>query len=367
MDGLKMKKKILFMVQVPPPIHGAALRNLSLYESKLLHDKFNIKLVPLAFADNISDIGKLSVRKVYKTFRYSFKLISSLISFKPDTAYFTLTPAGGAFYRDCLFVLILKMTKTSIIYHLRGLGINQARNKNRLNKVLYSFVFRNSFVVCLSKNQLEDIQGLSYTKHFIVPNGIKTEFNPVSKQEIKPGKMHLLFLSNFLKSKGVYEFLEALKKLKNERVEFEAVLVGANGNVTKADIQQYIDNANLNDCVKVMGPYFGREKFRLISECDIFILPTYFELFPGVILEAMQCGKPVVSTFIGAISEIIDNGENGLLVKPRNVDQLAEKIRYLIERPDVADLMGKNAIKKFNKEYTLERFEVNMRQVFDEV
>jgi glycosyltransferase involved in cell wall biosynthesis len=371
MDGLKakMKKKILFMVQVPPPVHGAALRNLSLYESKLLQETFAIRLARLAFADSIYDIGRFSLKKVFKTVSYAVKLISVLASFRPDIAYFTLTPAGGAFYRDCLFVLILKLTNVKIVYHLRGIGINKAKNKNRLNRILYNFVFKNTNVVCLAPKQLEDIRGLKYKKYFIVPNGIKIEANTTLANRINSGTTRLLFLSNFVKSKGVFEFLEACRQIKAKQIKFEALLVGADYDVTRAEIESYIKAQGLEECVKVVGPAYKQEKFQLISDSDIFVFPTYypFELFPGVILEAMQCGKPVISTYHGVIENIIDDGETGFLVHTGNVAEIVGKIEYLVMHSDRSVLMGMNGKRKFFEQYTLEKFESNMKSVFEEV
>lgn len=362
-----MKKKILFMVQVPPPIHGAALRNLSLLESKLLHEAFDIRLLPLAFADSIDSIGKLSFKKVLKTFRYAFTLLKTLISYKPDIAYFTITPSGGAFYRDCLFVLVLKMFSVRIVYHLRGLGIKQGREKTWLSKILYRFAFKKSYVICLGKVQFEDIKELPYNRHYVVPNGIKTEIDPQWIIRNTNGRARILFLSNFVRSKGVFEFLEAMKKLKEQNSNFEALLVGDNFDITLQEVVDYIKKNDLSDNVKASGPRYNTEKFKTIGSCDIFVMPTYFELFPGVVLEAMQCGKPIVSTTTGAIPEIIDDGVNGLLVEPKNVDQLAEKIQYLVQHPHIAGSFGNAAKDKFDREFTLIRFEENMKKVFEQV
>lgn len=357
------------MVQIPPPVHGAALRNLSLYESKLLQENFNIQLLPLAFADSIFAIGKFSFAKMLKSFRYALMLFIKLIKFKPDIAYFTITPAGGAFYRDCLFVFILKLFNIRILYHLRGIGINMARKQNVFNGFLYNFVFRNTFVVCLSQKHLKDIDGLPYNKHFIVPNGIKIEIKPEWNHGKNSGKKRILFLSNFVRSKGVYDFLSALQKLEQKQLDFEASLVGADYDITLEDIQKYINDAGLSGKVTASGPSYKEEKFKAISRCDIFVFPTYysFELFPGVILEAMQCSKPVVSTYHGVIEDIVDQGSTGLLVEAKNVDQLAEKIKYLIEHPVEAEAMGKRAGEKFYQLYTLDKFEQNVKSVFDEV
>ncbi|MFZ6013519.1 MAG: glycosyltransferase family 4 protein [Bacteroidota bacterium] len=363
------KKKILFMVQVPPPVHGAALRNLSLVESKLLRENFDIKLLSLAFAESIEDIGKVSGSKLLKALKYAVKLVGTLISFKPAVAYFTLTPAGGAFYRDCLFVLILKIFRIRIVYHLRGLGINAARKKNFLNRLLYGFAFSNTNVVCLSKKHLEDIEGLRYKDHFVVPNGIRVEMKPELLSPNGSDDKKILFLSNFVRSKGVYEFLEAVRVLKLQGTRFKATLVGADYDVTLNDIQAYIDKYDLNDRVSVKGPLYKEEKFKMIANCDIFVFPTYytFELFPGVILEAMQCSKPVISTYHGVIEDIVDDGVTGLLVKTQNVEQLVEKINYLINTPEEAKALGRRAFEKFHHCYTLDKFEQNMKSVFEKV
>jgi glycosyltransferase involved in cell wall biosynthesis len=365
---IEMKRKVLFMVQIPPPVHGAALRNLSLIESTLLQEHFHIKLLPLAFADSIFTIGKYSFAKMVKSFKYAGNLISTLITLRPEIAYFTITPAGGAFYRDCLFVAILKLFGIRIIYHLRGIGIHSARNRSKLNKFLYPLVFKNTFVVCLSKNHLKDIAGLPYRKHFIVPNGIKVEMKQEFINQVDVGKQKILFLSNFVKSKGVYEFLKALSQLKKENIEFKAMLVGADYDVTRKDIQTYIDEHDLADYATVFGPAYKEEKFRMIGNCDIFVFPTYytFELFPGVILEAMQCSKPVVSTYHGVIEDILDDGVTGLLVAPKNVDDLVDKIKYLINHPAEARAMGKRAGEKFYENYSLDKFERNIKCVFED-
>jgi glycosyltransferase involved in cell wall biosynthesis len=369
MDELIMKKKILFMVQIPPPVHGAALRNLSLYESRLLQENFDIRLLALAFADSIFTIGKFSFAKVFKSVKYAVNLFHDLVIFRPDMAYFTVTPAGGAFYRDCLFVCILKLFRTKIVYHLRGIGVHSAQNRDPVNRFIYRFVFKNTFVVCLSKKHLEDIAALPYRKAFIVPNGIKVEVKPEWIHSDGHAKKRILFLSNFVRSKGVYEFLEALNKLKNENMNFEALLIGADYDVTREDIQHYIEHNGLSGYVTVSGPAYKEDKFKKIANCDIFVFPTYytFELFPGVILEAMQCSKPVVSTYHGVIEDILDDGSTGLLVEPRNVDQLVEKIKYLIMNPREARSIGEKAGEKFYQNYTLDKFEGNISKVFEEV
>jgi glycosyltransferase involved in cell wall biosynthesis len=81
----------------------------------------------------------------------------------------------------------------------------------------------------------------------------------------------------------------------------------------------------------------------------------------------MQCGLPVISTRHGVIADIVDDGETGLLIEPRRIDALVEKMEYLLENRSSALSMGEAGRRKFFREYTLERFETNMKTVFNEV
>jgi Glycosyltransferase len=362
--NLFMKEKILFLLQVPPPVHGAALRNLSLVESTLLKESFLIKLLPLRFADEIKDIGSVSVKKFWRLIIFLFKLIVELIFSRPKFVYFTISPVGNAFFRDVLIVAIIKLFRIPIAYHLRGLGIREEYKKG-INRRLYDFVFRNSFVICLSKNHTLDIQGILQRKILIVPNGIKVEAHPLPFNEAAIPQ--LLFLSNYIKSKGVLDFLEALRILHEKGVPFKSKLIGSPWDVSIEDLRNFVTAHGMSSKVEINEPKFAEEKFNAILDADIFVLPTYYELFPGVVLEAMQCGKPIVSTLTGAIPEIIDDGVNGFLVPTHQPGAVANKIEILIKDPALRKQFGDAAYRKFMDNYTLEGFEQNMKETFEEI
>lgn len=365
-----MKKSILFMAQLPPPVHGAAIRNKSLLDSKLLNSEFDLYPLPLKFVDNMKDLGKFSFRKIFVMIGYCFKLIKMLLTKNPDLVYFTMSPSGGAFYRDILFITIIKLFGKKTLLHFRVKGIKNT-SKSPVGRLLVKYAFKNSDIICLSRHQLTDLNGMAQRQPYIVPNGIKVETSFLHLADENQDKIadtvKILFLSNLSRKKGIPDLIEALEILRNRGYDFNVSLVGNEWDLSFEDVQRMISAANLSDKVKIEGPKFGKEKFSFIAASDIFVFPTYFELFPGVILEAMQFGKAIVSTFEGSIPEIIENGVDGILVKQQHPADLAGAIASLIDDPVKRKAMGACAKKKFFDQFTLEQFERNMQMTYEDV
>jgi glycosyltransferase involved in cell wall biosynthesis len=366
------KKTILFMAQIPPPVHGAALRNKSLMESKALNQRFDIYPLPLQFVTEMKDLGHFSFKKIGITISYTFRLLWVLMTKKIDLAYFTMSPFGGAFYRDIIFISCLKLFRKKILLHFRIKGIKKT-SESKWGRRLVRYAFKSSDIVCLSKNHKQDLEEFTFRSPFIVPNGIKVEpfLDELLEKKNDTNQtgepLKILFLSNLTKSKGIYELLEALQLLNRKGWAFRADMVGDEANISFEKLGSMIEEIGLQERIRVVGPKYGKEKFMMIAAADIFVFPTYFELFPGVILEAMQFGKAIVTTFEGSIPEIIDNGKNGLLVPQKNPIALAEAIEILFHDPEKRKEMGKEAQRKFFSEFTLEKFEQHMIGVFEEI
>lgn len=98
-------------------------------------------------------------------------------------------------------------------------------------------------------------------------------------------------------------------------------------------------------------------------------MPTYYhnECFPLVLLEAMQQGVPCIASNEGGISDIIDNGKTGFIVEKKNAGQLADKIEVLLKDPSLCQGMGQAGKKKFQAEFTIERFENRMKDILKQL
>jgi glycosyltransferase involved in cell wall biosynthesis len=98
------------------------------------------------------------------------------------------------------------------------------------------------------------------------------------------------------------------------------------------------------------------EAIRHIAHADIFVLPSYTEGMPNVVLEAMACERAILSTTVGAMPEMLDiggPGECGVCVPPRNADALADAIRNLLQNPQLRDQLGRKARQRVVQVYSV--------------
>ena len=360
--------KILFLVQLPPPVHGVSMMNEITVNSPEIIKLFDIQIVSLNYSKEIKGIGKFSFEKTLLFLRIYGNIIKQLTNFKPDMVYFTLTPTGNSFYRDVLIVILLKLSKAKIIYHLHGKGIYNKTKNSKILRIIYKWVFKNTHVIHLSEILKEDISMVNNkVKSYIIPNGIK-RLNCVNKKSGNDNPKRLLFLSNLAENKGLIMFLFACKFLKANNIPFDANIVGRETNlISEQDIKDKITELNLDKEVTYLGPKYDNEKEAILENSEIFVFPTYNDCFPLVLLEALKHGLPVISTNEGAISEIIDDGKNGYVVERKDQEQLNTKLKELILDEKKIQEFSKNSRVKFNKCYTTEIYEKNMLSVLKNI
>lgn len=362
----KNRPKILFYVPLPPPVHGAALRNKSLVESKVLNSAFEIIVIPFNFADSVHDIGRLSIWKLTKMIGRLYTVIHTMLRFGPQLVYFNFSTYGYALYRDFLFALIFKSFRTNVVFHLRTQGVKSQSTSSNFKRGLFKTAFKNATVICLSDYLAKDVEDVYRPHPVVVNNGIEDVF-PNYTLSLGRSIPVVLFLSNLSRTKGILDLIGALEILKSESIPFEALIVGGEGDLLMKDINAELEIKSLTSCVRLLGPLFGEEKFKLYCSTDIFVFPTCFEAFPGVVLEAMQFCLPVVSTFEGAIPEIVEDGVTGLLVQKQNVNDLAEKLKILLNDEALRKALGNNGRSKFVEKYRLHDFENKMVKAFNDI
>ncbi len=361
------KPRILFLVQLPPPIHGVSTMNTHVIESNIINQNFDINVIDLRFVNSMDQLQKFSISKVVTALKYCFEIVNKMLIFKPALVYFTIMPTGFGFYRDAFYVFILKIFKVKILLHLHGKGILKNSN-NLVKKNIYKWVFKDTYIICLTERLTEDISEVYRDDPFIVPNGIEVQpkINGIINRSNR-SIPQILFLSNYTRNKGILVLVEALSILKNQGYIFNARFVGAPFDISIEFLQNTIDHHKLTEVAEVLGPLYDEDKFLEFQKADIFVFPTYNDVFGLVNLEAMQYSLPVVSTFEGSIPDIVIDNETGFVVETQNAQMLAEKIALLLKDKDLRIEMGKKGYERFINNFTLDQFITNINKTFQDI
>lgn len=360
------RKRILFIVQLPPPVHGASIMNNYVVKSSRIKSRFDTVVLSLQFLTSIRDITRFSIRKIFKAIFYGFELIWKIGSLKPDLIYFSFSPKGYSFYRDAFYVSLIKLFKRELVLHLHGKGVKEGINGSTVKREIYKKVFRNTSVICLSEKLVTDIAEVYDRKPIIIPNGIE-DFK-INDEPVKRGqhpKPRILCLSNYMVEKGILELIVALGLMKERGYSFQAILVGAPVDLTAENLNKEIGKRDLVDCVEITGPLYGSDKVNVLNDADIFVLPSRNEAFPLVILEAMQSGLPVISTLEGGIPDMVVDKQTGFLTEKENPQLLADMMTLLLNDSMLRSEMGNKGRQRFKENYTLDKFEERLVRVLD--
>jgi glycosyltransferase involved in cell wall biosynthesis len=182
----------------------------------------------------------------------------------------------------------------------------------------------------------------------------------INKDEHKSGlPTQIVFLGLIGPRKGLFDLLIVFERLVDEGYNIR-LSIGGNGDVAK--LKEHISLPKLKNRVDYLGWIDEAQKCQLLSGCDIFTLPSYGEGMPVSILEAMAYGLAVISTPVGGIPELVDDGMTGYLVTPGDLESLYEKLKTLIEQQELRVKMGRKGRKKVENEFDIKR---NYRAISD--
>ena len=177
----------------------------------------------------------------------------------------------------------------------------------------------------------------------IVTNGSGVDLNHYSEKPKKArfarSPVNILFVGRFLKEKGVFELMDAVRKMRSREIPFEMHMCGDfdHGNRSSATFDDLASwkNEGLVDWSGRLNDVRGK-----LEEADVVVLPSYREGTPRSLLEALAVGRPLVTTDVPGCRNVVENNVNGLLVESHDPVQLADAMIKLIEDENLREEMG---------------------------
>ncbi len=167
-------------------------------------------------------------------------------------------------------------------------------------------------------------------------------------------QLRLLYVGRLVRGKGVFQLLKLSCILNLQNIDIAVDLVG-DGN-DRREVEKYIRDYNLEKVVQVHGWINYRELYKKYAIADIFIFLSLEDVFALVINEAMAAGLPIIcSKFAGAARDLVKEGKNGYIVDPYNIQDIVNKILFLIKQEESRKKYGKESL-NIIKQYPMELF-----------
>lgn len=366
-------KKICFIAQFPPPIHGLSKAVDTLYQSEL--------------NSAINPDGEFEFQKVNITRNQDFlKNLIQIGKSNADLFYFTISQTKGGNLRDLVILKLLEMQKKKCLIHLHG-GYYKKLVDDDLGtwqrKANYKAVKRLAGAIVLSNSLKKIFEGMMEDqKIFVVSNCVDDQYL-LTDEEIqkklaaleREKVIHVLWLSNFIRSKGYALVLEMAKaeKLRAEREgrrRFHFDFAGKFFQNTEQEFfENYIMENDLQEVVTYHGIVSGQEKRDLLKKCYIFVLPTRYpnEGQPISILEAMGNGMFVVTTNHAGIPDMVRDEVNGIVLQDEQIekDNLIKRL-YTYDNNQLLKICNTNRF-CCKEQYSQKAYVENMEKCFAKV
>lgn len=240
------------------------------------------------------------------------------------------------------------------------------RRTIKIFKIVDGFIYsRYSKIICSSgqvQNSLIKWIPKNKEKTEVLNNGTPIHSKPVVDQIIK--NYDVLFVGRLVHQKGIRFLLEAVSILQNKyKKSIKVAIVG--GGPLEKELKKMCEKLKITHSVKFLG--FRRDIDQLMKSSKVFVLPSCWEGFGIVIIEAMKNRLPIVATNIGGIPEIITNGKEGVLVPRENPEILASSINHLLEDKKLRNKFIQNAYKKVQEEYSIEKYTDTMLNLYSNI
>jgi len=235
-----------------------------------------------------------------------------------------------------------------------------------------------SKVIALTRTEAQQYRdmGVLEEKIAIIPNGIDlSEYGNLppkgsfkKKFNIDEDEKIILYLGRIHVIKGIDILVKAYAYAVKELGLNDVLLVIAGSDDGYlGELKQLLSSLDMTNDVLLTGPLYGKDKLEAYVDAEVFILPSRYETFPNVVLEAYACSKPVIASNVESIPDIISHGKTGLLFRAGDVQELAKRIAYMLTRPEEARNMGHRARKLVKEKFSIDKIVDSLEVLYEEI
>jgi len=351
--------RILLFGPLPPPIHGQSLA----FNSVCNHYKnTDYRVIDINFTN------QTALKKVFSGLRILKDTFVGVWGFKPTIIYMTCSRSLSGSFRDLSLLYLAKWAGIPVINHLHGADFKKFY---QTCTPLYRWLLFNAYKAVkvnfvLTDRMSEQFSMFPHSEIVTIHNYYSSDFperNKLPEQKKRVESISLCYMSNVMSTKGIFVLLEAFKKIQKESPEIPISLSVAGAFVSDSEMtaedtkHRFMNYVHELPNLTYLGLVKGEEKFNLLIESDIFILPSYYvsEAVPLSIIEAMRSGCAIIATNYNYLPDLVDQ-ESGLLVDVKSIESLNEALVCLTQTPSRLNAMKNNNVIKAKTLYSEDKY-----------
>ena len=311
-----------------------------------LFDRYGIRLI------STHDRGSAVARSAI--FIAAFAQFLRLLLSAQVSAVHAHVAMRGSFWRKSIFLWTARLFRRPFLVHLHGSQFETFYEKEcgPLRQALVRALFRHAHaVIVLSENWRAYISRIEpRARVLIIHNFVNIEAlqQDLAASRTERDAQAILFLGELGHRKGIYDLIRVMPTVLAECPSAH-LYVGGTGEMAK--VEEAVSSAKVGHAVTLLGWVVGADKIKALARSSVYVLPSYNENFPVSILEAMSAGIPVISTAVGGIPDMIEDGVDGYLIQPGEVERLGGHLRRLLTDRTLRERMGSAALRKVRQHF----------------
>lgn len=323
-------------------------------ESDILNNEFDLEM-----HESYRD-GNIFYRFLFSI----YGIIKFLFIYKKFDVFHLHVASNGSTFRKMLYAVLIKKYNKKIILHVHGgQYLEFYKNLSKKDQVrVKEFLVEADYVIALSERWRESFETNFNLKNCVVlQNGVDIEKYEKAKKYPQKLNRKFLFLGRVIEDKGIFDLIEALYSVVKKYSDI-CVYIGGDGD--KIKILELIKKYKLENNFKLLGWLNEEKKIEALAKVNTFILPSHYEALPMSILEAMACGKVIISTKVGAIPEVVINNENGIIIESRDIQGLANAMEKVLIDIEFVKKCSENNIKKIEENFSMKKMHNEIKKLY---
>lgn len=345
-----VRTRVCLVAPCPPPYGGIA--HWTSMIRRYAENRSDVELVSVDIAPRWRAIHHLNL--FHRAFggglqlvRDMMRLLKAILHQRFDAIHLT-TSGHLSVVRDVAVATVVLLFQGMLIYHIRFGRIPDIAEQSSIEWRLLHWVMRRAKrVVVIDEATLKAVQRFApKVKVVLIPNCVNIDELPRQCESVANSRT-ILFIGWVTPAKGLGELIEAWKIAHPRGWKLEIVGPGS------LDYRKSLVDRHEPENVEFVGELAHDAAMKRMAKCDVFVLPSYTEGFPNVIVEAMALGRPIIATDVGAIPEMLQDGA-GILVKSRDVLQLAAAIEEVTGSTELREQLGLRASRRAKDCYAID-------------